>query len=143
MTTLITGGAGFIGTNMADRLLAEGERVVVLDDLSRRGVERNLQWLRGTHPDRLQVVQGDIRDPDAVRRATREADRVFHFAAQVAVTTSVTEPVHDYEVNLGGTVTLLEELRRRDDPPPLLFTSTNKVYGKLAGLAVEQVGDRY
>jgi CDP-paratose 2-epimerase len=142
-TTLITGGAGFVGTNLADRLLDDGERVVVLDDLSRRGVEANLQWLRGKHADRLQVVQGDVRDPDDVRVAARQADRVFHFAAQVAVTTSVTNPVHDYSVNLGGTVTLLEELRRRSEPPPLLFTSTNKVYGKLAGLAVEQSGERY
>lgn len=142
-TNLITGGAGFIGTNMADRLLREGQRVIVLDDLSRPGVERNLQWLRSTHPDRLQVVQGDVRNPDAVRRAAREADRVFHFAAQVAVTTSVTDPVHDYAVNLGGTLTLLEELRRRSEPPPLLFTSTNKVYGKLAGLQVEQDRERY
>jgi CDP-paratose 2-epimerase len=111
-TSLITGGAGFVGTNLAARLLSSGERVVVLDDLSRPGVERNLQWLRATHPDRLQVVEGDVRDADDVRVAAREADRVFHFAAQVAVTTSVTDPVHDYSVNLGGTITLLEELRR-------------------------------
>jgi nucleoside-diphosphate-sugar epimerase len=143
VTALLTGGAGFVGTNLAARLLSSGERVVVLDDLSRPGVERNLQWLRATHPDRLQVVEGDVRDADDVRVAAREADRVFHFAAQVAVTTSVTDPVHDYSVNLGGTITLLEELRRRSEPPPLLFTSTNKVYGKLAGLAVEQRGDRY
>jgi CDP-paratose 2-epimerase len=142
-TSLVTGGTGFVGTNMADRLLQQGERVVVLDDLSRPGVERNLQWLRSTHPERLQVVQGDIRNADVVRRAVREADRVFHFAAQVAVTTSVTDPVHDYSVNLGGTVTLLEELRRLDRQVPLLFTSTNKVYGKLAGLQVEQAGERY
>ena len=142
-TSLITGGAGFVGTNMADRLLQAGESVVVLDDLSRPGVERNLQWLRSTHGDRLQVVEGDIRDAATVRRAARDAERVFHFAAQVAVTTSVTNPVHDYEVNLGGTLTLLEELRRRSEPPPLLFTSTNKVYGKLAGLQVEQRGERY
>ena len=142
-TNLITGGAGFVGTNLADRLLRQGERVVVLDDLSRRGVERNLQWLRRTHPDRLQVVEGDVRDPHDVRTAAREADRVFHFAAQVAVTTSVTDPVHDYSVNLGGTLTLLEELRGLDRAVPLLFTSTNKVYGKLAGLSVERSGERY
>jgi CDP-paratose 2-epimerase len=142
-TTLITGGAGFIGTNLADRLLRAGERVVVLDDLSRAGVERNLAWLQSSHQDRLQVVRGDVRNRDDVRAAAREADRVFHLAAQVAVTTSVTEPVHDYSVNLGGTITLLEELRRRSVPPPLLFTSTNKVYGKLAGLQVEQHGERY
>ncbi len=142
-TNLVTGGAGFIGSNIVDRLLRDGERVVVLDDLSRPGVERNLQWLRATHPDRLRVVQGDIRDPEDVREAVAGADRVFHFAAQVAVTTSVTNPVHDYSVNLGGTVALLEELRRLDSPPPLLFTSTNKVYGKLAGLQVERSGERY
>jgi CDP-paratose 2-epimerase len=142
-TNLVTGGAGFIGTNMADRLLALGERVVVLDDLSRPGVDRNLKWLKATHPDRLHVVQGDVRDVDDVRLAVRDVDRVFHFAAQVAVTTSVTNPVHDYSVNLGGTVTLLEELRRLPTPPPLLYTSTNKVYGKLAGLQVEQAGERY
>jgi CDP-paratose 2-epimerase len=142
MTTLITGGAGFVGTNLADRLLSQGERVVVLDDLSRAGVEGNLAWLRATHPD-VQVVEGDVRSPEDVRVAVRDADRVFHFAAQVAVTTSVTNPVHDYSVNLGGTVTLLEELRRLDRRVPLLFTSTNKVYGKLAGLSVEQAGERY
>lgn len=142
-TSLVTGGAGFVGTNLADRLLRQGERVVVLDDLSRPGVERNLQWLRSTHPERLQVVQGDVRDAETVRRAVREADRVFHFAAQVAVTTSVTDPVHDYSVNLGGTLTLLEELRRLDRHVPLLFTSTNKVYGKLGGLQVGQTGERY
>ncbi|MCU1675095.1 MAG: NAD-dependent epimerase/dehydratase [Frankiales bacterium] len=142
-TTLVTGGAGFIGTNMADRLLSQGERVVVLDDLSRIGVENNLSWLRATHPDRLQVEVGDVQDAAVVRRALQGVDQVFHFAAQVAVTTSVTDPVADYGVNLGGTVTLLEELRRLDDAPPLLFTSTNKVYGKCKGIEVVERGDRY
>jgi CDP-paratose 2-epimerase len=142
-TNLVTGGAGFVGTNTAHRLLESGERVVVLDDLSRPGVDRNLQWLRANHGTRLEVVQGDVRSAADVRHAARSADRVFHFAAQVAVTTSVVDPSHDYSVNLGGTLTLLEELRRRSEPPPLLFTSTNKVYGKLAGLAVSQVGERY
>jgi len=142
-TNLVTGGAGFVGTNMAHRLLEAGERVVVLDDLSRSGVERNVRWLQASHPERLEVVEGDVRDAAAVRQAARNADRVFHFAAQVAVTTSVTDPMHDHAVNVGGTLTLLEELRRRSDPPPLLFTSTNKVYGKLAGLQVEEHGGRY
>jgi CDP-paratose 2-epimerase len=142
MTTLITGGAGFVGTNMADRLLSQGERVVVLDDLSRDGVDGNLAWLRATHPE-VKVVEGDVRSPEDVRLALKGVDRVFHFAAQVAVTTSVTNPVHDYSVNLGGTLVLLEELRRLKREVPLLFTSTNKVYGKLAGLQVEQSGERY
>jgi CDP-paratose 2-epimerase len=142
-TTLVTGGAGFIGTNMADRLLSQGERVVVLDDLSRPGVENNLQWLRATHEGRLQVEIGDVQDPAVVRKALKGVDQVFHFAAQVAVTTSVTDPVADYGVNLGGTMTLLEELRRLDEVPPLLFTSTNKVYGKCKGIEVAEQGDRY
>jgi CDP-paratose 2-epimerase len=143
-TTVITGGAGFIGTNMADRLLSQGRHVVVLDDLSRPGVEANLRRLRQAHPGkRLRVEVGDIRDAATVRRTLVGAETVFHFAAQVAVTTSVDEPVHDFEVNLLGTITLLEEIRRLQEPPRLLFTSTNKVYGDLADVALERRGDRW
>ena len=142
-STLITGGAGFLGTNMADRLLASGQRVTVLDDLSRPGVERNLRWLRQTHGSRLRVEVGDVRDASVVRGALADADQVFHFAAQVAVTTSVADPLQDFDVNLRGTLTLLEELRRRPSPPPLLFTSTNKVYGDLADLAIRKRNGRY
>ena len=140
---LVTGGAGFIGTNMTDRLLRSGERVVVLDDLSRPGVVTNLRWLQEQHGDRLEVELGDIRDPDIVRRAVQDTTRVFHFAAQVAVTTSVDAPLQDFGVNLLGTMTLLEELRRLPKPPALLFTSTNKVYGGMEDVRVEQVGERY
>ena len=141
--TLVTGGAGFIGTNMAAKLLDEGHEVVVLDDLSRGGVRRNLRWLRETYRDGLRVVEGDIRDAEVVRDALAGVEEVFHFAAQVAVTTSVTDPRHDFGVNLLGTLTLLEELRRLADPPPLLFTSTNKVYGHLEDVALAQRGGRY
>jgi CDP-paratose 2-epimerase len=141
--TLITGGAGFIGTNLADRLLSRGQPVTVLDDLSREGVERNLRWLQRTHGDLLRVVVGDVRDADAVRGAVAGAAQVFHFAAQVAVTTSVVDPLQDFEVNLRGTLTVLEELRRLTDPPPLLFTSTNKVYGDLGDLAITKRRNRY
>jgi CDP-paratose 2-epimerase len=140
--TLITGGAGFIGTNMADRLLRQGNEVVVLDDLSRPGVRQNLRWLREHHRD-VHVVEADLRDAAAVRSALRGVDTVFHFAAQVAVTTSVTEPVHDFGVNLAGTVNLLEQVRRLETPPALLFTSTNKVYGCLADVPLSRRGDRY
>lgn len=91
-SSLITGGAGFVGTNLADRLLQQGQRVVVLDDLSRAGVSDNLTWLRQSHGERLQVEVGDVRDAALVRRALHRVDEVFHFAAQVAVTTSVTSP---------------------------------------------------
>ena len=141
--TLVTGGAGFIGTNMAARLLADGEDVTVLDDLSRPGVDANLRWLQETYGDRVDVVKGDVRDARTVREALRGATRVFHFAAQVAVTTSVDDPVHDFNVNLLGTLTLLEELRALETPPPLLFTSTNKVYGGMEDVTVSRAGERY
>jgi CDP-paratose 2-epimerase len=140
---LITGGAGFIGTNVADRLLSDGRVVTILDNLSRPGVERNLRWLCDRHGARVRVEVGDIRDPRAVKRALRDATQVFHFAAQVAVTTSLVDPVHDFEVNARGTLNLLEAMRSRRDPPSLVFTSTNKVYGDLEDLALDADRTRY
>src|SRR4051812_7158127 len=86
---LITGGAGFIGTNLAHRLLAEGGRVLLYDNLSRPGVERNLQWLRDTYGERVGFEVADVRDAATLRRCVAQARQVFHFAAQVAVTTSL------------------------------------------------------
>jgi CDP-paratose 2-epimerase len=141
---LITGGAGFIGSNLAHRALCAGARVVVLDDLSRAGVEDNLVRLRALHPTvRLRIEHGDVRDATTVRRALTGVDAVYHFAAQVAVTTSLVDPVGDFSVNLQGTLNVLEELRRLPDPPPLLFTSTNKVYGDLSDVATRRVRQRY
>jgi CDP-paratose 2-epimerase len=140
---LITGGAGFIGCNLASRLLAADHPVLIYDDLSRPGVEKNLEWLRRQYGDRLHFEEADVRDRHALRTALRTADQVFHFAAQVAVTTSLDNPVHDFEVNVGGTLNLLEELRALDDPPPLIFTSTNKVYGALADLPLQLNCTRY
>ncbi|ABS27412.1 SDR family NAD(P)-dependent oxidoreductase [Anaeromyxobacter sp. Fw109-5] len=140
---LITGGAGFIGSNLADRLARAGERVLLLDDLSRPGVARNLAWLQAEHGDRIDLERADVRDAAAVARAAREATSVFHLAAQVAVTTSLEDPVGDFEVNARGTLNVLEAVRGRSEPPPLLFTSTNKVYGALEDLALVRNGDRY
>lgn len=140
---LITGGAGFIGTNLADQLLSEGRSVLVFDNLSRPGVEQNLRGLQETYGDRVQIQIADLGDPYAIRAAAQRAEQVFHFAAQVAVTTSVQDPVRDFEVNLRGTLNLLEALRELEKPPALVFTSTNKVYGSLADVALQLVGDRY
>jgi CDP-paratose 2-epimerase len=140
---LITGGAGFIGSNLADRLLRDGHHVLVFDNLSRAGVRKNLEWLLHNHPRRLQVIVADVRDADAIQRAVRRSSAVFHFAAQVAVTTSLSEPRDDFEVNAGGTLNVLEALRSLDRPPPLLFTSTNKVYGALDDLALVECESRY
>ena len=140
---VITGGAGFIGTNLAHRLASDGERVLVFDNLSRPGVERNLRWLLETHGKRVQVEVADVHNPHALRRAVRHAAHVFHFAAQVAVTTSLANPCHDFEVNARGTLNLLEALRACDDPPPLIFTSTNKVYGSLDDVDLTCDGGAY
>jgi CDP-paratose 2-epimerase len=138
---LITGGAGFIGSALADQLAAGGEQVLVLDSLARPGTEANLEWLRARHPARVASVIADVRDVDAVGAAVREACAVFHMAAQVAVTTSLTDPMADLQVNLLGTVTVLEALRRH--PHPLVFASTNKVYGGLHDVALTRGADAY
>lgn len=141
--TLITGGAGFIGTNLADRLLSAGEPVLIYDNLSRPGVEQNLQWLCERHRDLVQVEIADIRNRFMLRDAVRRSKKVFHLAAQVAVTTSLEEPVSDFEINAQGTLNLLEALRSLPEPPPLVFTSTNKVYGGLEDLSLLAGATRY
>jgi len=141
--TVITGGAGFVGTNLAKRLLEAGKRVVVLDNLSRAGVERNLQWLHDHYENRLEVYVGDIRDLTTVKRIMKGADQVFHFAAQVAVTTSLHAPINDFEINARGIINVLEAIRAQDNPPSLVFTSTNKVYGGLEDLVFVADGSRY
>lgn len=140
---LITGGAGFIGTNLADRLLSVGRCVAVYDNLSRPGAEQNLEWLVKRHGDRLRVHFADVRNDIALRGALQDVETVFHLAAQVAVTTSLANPLHDFEVNGRGTLNLLEEIRRLDNPPGVVFTSTNKVYGGLDDLRLQMNGERY
>ena len=140
---LITGGAGFVATNVADRLAADGWRVRLFDNLSRAGVEENVRWLQEVHGSRIELQIGDVRDTAAVRAAVRGASRVFHFAAQVAVTTSLIDPFLDFDVNARGTLNVLEAIRHLDAPPSLLFTSTNKVYGDLDDLPLSTRNQRY
>ena len=131
---LVTGGAGFIGANLADRLARDGQDVLVFDALARPGVARNLDWLKRRHPRRVSSVIADIRDEGAVRDAAMRCSAVFHLAAQVAVTTSLAAPMDDFDVNVRGTLHVLEALRRRPDRVPMVFASTNKVYGDLHGI---------
>lgn len=140
---LITGGAGFIGTNLADRLASLGRRVLIYDNLSRPGVEMNLAHLKRIHGDLIETEIADVRDEARVQRSVTRASVVFHLAAQVAVTTSLNDPRHDFTTNVAGTFNVLEAVRRQPKPPPLLFTSTNKVYGRLDHLKLSKVGDRY
>ncbi len=128
---LVTGGAGFIGSNLADRLAAQGHRVRIYDHLGRPGVETNLNWLSGRHGDRIEPVIADIRNADRLAHAAKDVQAAYHFAAQVAVTTSMTEPADDLAINILGTFNLLEALRLRGRRVPLIFASTNKVYGDL------------
>jgi CDP-paratose 2-epimerase len=140
---LITGGAGFVGSNLAHRLLSNGHRVRLLDNLSRTGVERNLRWLIETHGDLVDIEVPDVRNLSIVKQAVKDASQIFHFAAQVAVTSSLVDPIEDFEINARGTLNLLEAVRAVDNPPPLIFTSTNKVYGNLADLKFTKQANRY
>ena len=149
MHVLVTGGAGFIGSNVAASYVHEGHRVTVFDNLSRPGSERNLAWLRSQPgaDDRLQHVLGIVRDAELVRSVVGAADvdLVFHFAAQTAVTTSLVDPRDDMETNVGGTFNVLEAVRQSEarTPPAMFFTSTNKVYGGLEHRPTREIATRY
>ncbi len=138
---LITGGAGFIGSALADRLAREGETVLIYDSFARPGVEDNAAWLRQRHPRRISCLIGDMRDKTAVADSVRECTVVFHLAAQVAVTTSLVNPAEDMQVNLQGTFNLLEALRRGRQP--CVFASTNKVYGAMEDVELICPGDAW
>jgi len=140
---LVTGGCGFIGANYVDRLLARGERVAAFDNLSRRGAEKNADWLRAKHSNRFQLTRGDIRDARAIADAARDADVILHLAAQVAVTTSVSDPRTDFEINALGTFNTLEAARASGRNPIFLFASTNKVYGGMDEVVVVEKSTRY
>jgi CDP-paratose 2-epimerase len=140
---LITGGAGFIGANLADRLTAAGDNVTVFDDLSRKGSEKNLDWLRSVHGEDLRFIEGNVCDRAEIARAMQGAQVVYHLAAQTAVTTSVTDPATDFMINAAGTFNVLEAARAEGDNPVLLYTSTNKVYGEMEHVEVKEEATRY
>ncbi len=135
---LIVGGAGFIGSNLAHRLMEQGKRILIFDSLARPGVEKNLRWLHEQHGNRLSIQIADVRNRRELEQAVRHANSVYHLGAQVAVTTSIVNPIHDFEVNAQGTLYLLEALRAQRKQIPLLFTSTNKVYGDLLDVGLSQ-----
>ncbi|MGE3797846.1 MAG: NAD-dependent epimerase/dehydratase family protein [Thermomicrobiales bacterium] len=140
---LVTGGAGFIGANLVDRALSTGRRVTILDDLSRPGAEENVRWLRERHGESFRLLVRSVADEDACERAVDDADVVYHLAAQVAVTSSVSDPRHDFDVNVRGTFNVLEAIRNSQHRPTLIYASTNKVYGELAHLETVEEETRH
>ncbi len=144
MNIFITGGAGFIGCNLADYHLSQGDRVVIFDNLSRKGTDTNLAWLQERHGDLLAFTLGDIRDFDALRGALPpDTERVYHMAGQVAVTTSVVDPREDFESNALGTFNVLEAVRTIAPQAIVFYASTNKVYGGMEDVAIVEDETRY
>lgn len=141
---LVTGGAGFVGSNLVNNLLSDGCSVRILDSLSRSGTRNNLAWLRSQHGNgQLEFIQGDIRDFASVRAAVKDVDAIYHLAGQVAVTSSVDDPRLDFEINTVGTLNVLEAARLSDRKPIIVFTSTNKVYGEMESVATVEQESRY
>src|SRR3954471_13817804 len=128
---LVTGGCGFIGCNIADAFAARGRNVLLLDSMVRNGAQENAHWLKRRHGERIEIRTADVRDAEALRSAVVGAAAVIHLAAQVAVTTSLQNPLEDFEINARGTLNVLEAVRQSNPDAPLLFASTNKVYGRL------------
>ncbi len=143
MKNLVTGGCGFIGSNLVHRLLSRGEEVVAFDSLARPGSEKNAAWLAGMYGSNFKLARGDVRDFDSIARAAQDAEIIYHLAAQVAVTTSVTDPRTDFEINGLGTFNTLEAARASGRNPILIFASTNKVYGAMEDLAIVEQPTRY
>ena len=141
---LITGGAGFIGSNYVSRLLSRNESVTIYDNLSRAGSRNNIEWLRNKHGKQsFRLIEADVRDSLSVRNAVANIDVIVHLAGQVAVTTSVSNPREDFEINALGTFNLLDAARECETPPVFLYASTNKVYGGMDDIQVALKNDRY
>ncbi len=141
---LVTGGAGFIGSNYVNRLLTRGENVILYDNLSRAGAPRNLEWLQAQHGrGAFELINGDVRDAGKISEAARPADVIIHLAGQVAVTTSVTNPREDFECNAWGTFNVLEAGRASGRNPVLIYASTNKVYGGMEEVRLQEDPTRW
>jgi len=141
---LITGGAGFIGSNYAHRLIQRSEKVTIFDNLSRGGAPRNIAWLEETFgKDAFRLIVGDLRDADLLRESAKDTDVIVHLAGQVAVTTSVLNPRDDFEANALGTFNALEAARLSERNPVFIYSSTNKVYGGMDDVEVIEEATRW
>lgn len=139
---LITGGAGFIGSNIAKYFAQKDYTVTIFDNFERQGTRENAQWLADQFPH-MHIIEGDIRKLREVKKGVADAEIIFHLAAQVAVTTSVTDPATDFEINALGTFHVLEAARETGNKPILIFSSTNKVYGGMENLKIVERDGKY
>ncbi len=141
---LITGGAGFIGTNTAMFYLDKGDYVSIFDNFSRKGSKSNVQYIQSKYRKNLTIINGDITNSKTViNKLVKDIDIIFHLAGQVAVTTSVINPRRDFEINAMGTLNMLEAVRKYGNNPIFVYSSTNKVYGSLDYLKVSEEKTRY
>lgn len=141
---LVTGGAGFIGSNYVHRLIQRMEHVTIFDNLSRAGAPRNIDWLKSQFgDDAFRLIVGDVRSADEITEAAKDADIIVHLAGQVAVTTSVTNPRDDFESNALGTFNALEAARTSGRDPIFIYASTNKVYGGMDDVALKEDPTRW
>lgn len=143
MKILITGGCGFLGSNLAAHGIKNGMDITVFDNLSRTGAEQNLIWLRGL--GKFRFVHGDVRNKNDVENVVRDGrfDSIFHLAGQVAMTTSIANPYKDFQTNTMGTIHVLEAIRNYSPNTAMFFSSTNKVYGDLEQYTYERKNNRY
>lgn len=143
MKLLITGGCGFLGSNLAAHALVQGIDLCVFDNLSRQGSQENLQWLRAQ--GHFDFLHGDIRNANDVERAVKRfvPDAILHLAGQVAMTTSIDNPRMDFEINAMGTLNVLEAVRHNAPHATVIYSSTNKVYGDLEQYQYRETETRY
>ena len=143
MKYLITGGAGFLGSNLASKVLSENEELFIFDNLYKRGTHENLKWLM--EQGNVNFVHSDIRNKNDVETAIKsiEPDVIFHLAGQISMTSSVADPRMDFEVNTVGTFNLLNAIRLYSPKSIIVYSSTNKVYGDLERFDYKETDKRY
>jgi CDP-paratose 2-epimerase len=143
MKLLITGGCGFLGSNLASDALARGDELVIFDNLYRNGSRDNLSWLKTQ--GNFTFEHGDIRNQNDITRVIQAfvPDAIFHLAGQVAMTTSIANPRMDFDINVVGTHNLLEAVRQHTPNATVVYSSTNKVYGDLEQYSYVETDTRY
>lgn len=143
MKYLITGGCGFLGSNIASEILKRGDELIIFDSLYRFGSYQNKEWLEGQ--GEFEFIHGDIRNTNDVERTIKshKPDVIYHLAGQVAMTTSIADPRMDFEVNVGGSFNLLNAVRLYSPQSTIIYSSTNKVYGDLEQFEYEETDTRY